>query len=186
MTNDAFYSLTDIDPMNEYFNDDMFDIAFENTKRIMPTTLILIPLMPMPEEIFALILSAAFDNPFTNIDDIPDELFVDESMMIIGNTKNWHGATAMVDNELLDAICERFNDDVIITPSSTEEILITKASIYANSNDNDYLSAPMFVNPRIDQTERLSNNVYKYSKGNGLTTISNNKDNVENKAYLNN
>lgn len=90
----------------------------------------------------------------------------DEKMYVLGNESKLNGAAYILDNELMNSLCERF-EDFYILPSSIHECLIVPKA--GNVSLDDLRVMVQEVNDtQVEPNERLSYNIYTYSVENGL------------------
>lgn len=111
----------------------------------------------------------------------PEELEMDDApeMYVITNDSKMYGATAMLNNEILAKAMEEMGaDDVIVLPSSIHEIIVVPGYM-----DSDYMrNMVREVNrTQVQEQERLSDNVYRYDKENGLKLI---RSKEQDKEYI--
>lgn len=87
-----------------------------------------------------------------------------EDMYVLTNTDNKYGASAMCNVELLETLAEKLGNNLVVIPSSTEEVLVIK---YTDSVDLDELRE-LIISVNGDQVtpeEQLSDHAYIYLKG---------------------
>lgn len=97
------------------------------------------------------------------------EMYDAPEMYVITNDSKMYGATAMLNIEILAKAMEKMGtSDVIILPSSIHEIIVVPGYM-----DSDYMrNMVREVNrTQVQERERLSDNVYRYDKENGLKLI---------------
>ena len=131
---------------------ELFDIASENTRNILPTKI-----QSMSEMMRSLMM-----------DDVPEELINDmipenDLMWILSNEYGMNGAVNMLYDDNLHEISERVGDDLFILPSSVHEVICVPAS---SADDLKYLADMVHeINMNVvSQEDRLSNQVYHYDK----------------------
>lgn len=90
-------------------------------------------------------------------------------MYVITNESKMYGATAMLNDEILAKAMEKMGtSDVIILPSSIHEIIL----VTGDMNPDEMRNMVREVNStQVQEQERLSENVYRYDKENGLKVI---------------
>ena len=109
-----------------------------------------------------------------NMSDI-DPIMGESPFLIISNEKGVNGAVNIVFPEVLDAVCDRFKEDeLFIIPSSIHECLAFPASMIEDSAfliDMVRSANAAEVSPE----ERLSSNIYTYTKGGQIKGIATDK-----------
>ncbi|HCJ37842.1 MAG TPA: hypothetical protein DHV37_05895 [Erysipelotrichaceae bacterium] len=85
----------------------------------------------------------------------------EDTIYVMSTMDYYHGASAMCCTRLLDDLAEQFDDDLLILPSSIHEVIATKFSQF----DPCMYGMVKEVNEsQVAPEERLSDNVYKYSR----------------------
>lgn len=128
----------------------LFELAYKNTKRIMPVFV-------------------------KNIDDIipvPDSEVDDNlSMWVISNEAGINGAASMIYDDVLYNLADNLESDLYILPSSINEVIAVKASSYMTEL-HDLEALVKDVNDAcVDPEERLSDHVYYYNKDSRELTL---------------
>lgn len=86
---------------------------------------------------------------------------MDNELWVLTNKRGVNGATVMT-SEVLSGLAEKLNDDLYILPSSIHEVLAIKAG---NKDVDELRQMVSEVNDtQVSKEERLSYNVYKYSR----------------------
>ncbi len=133
----------------------MFKLAEENTRRIMPPTV-----RSMDEVMREIFTSEGM--PLEFVEMMESEMPKDRTMWVISNERGINGAVSMVYEDKLHELAESMETDLYILPSSTHEVIAVSTSM----GDPNEL-AHMVVEVNMDQValdERLSNQVYHYDK----------------------
>ncbi len=146
----------DIMKSKGYDEAQLYDIAYENTEKLLPSTVI-----PMREVIRQMM------NP-----DLPEDLVEgmlggpeNEQMIVISNASKSNGASAMLYDSVLEKASELLGGDCYIMPSSIHELIAVPAEM-----DPEELSKMVCdVNEtQVSPMDRLSNSVYRYNKENKM------------------
>lgn len=74
-----------------------------------------------------------------------------------------NGATVLLDNEVFDELANYVDDDLVIIPSSIYEVLAVEASMIPDREELSAFIKSVNIN-EVDENERLSNQVYMYSR----------------------
>ena len=92
---------------------------------------------------------------------------VDEKMFVLSNAQKMHGASALLDKDMMEKVASRVGNDFFILPSSVHEVLIIPADA---GMDVEELEAMVHeVNTtQVDLPDRLSEHVFKYSADAGI------------------
>ena len=92
---------------------------------------------------------------------------MESPLFVLTNEAKLFGAVCMLLPEVMDQIVDEKGDDLYILPSSIHEILILKTS---ELNDPPRLQHMVqdINEMQVPMEQRLSNHVYRYSKGTGL------------------
>lgn len=90
-------------------------------------------------------------------------------MYVVTNESKMYGATAMLNDEILAKAMEEMGvSDVIVLPSSLHEIILVPGDM----NPDEMREMVQEINrTQVPENERLSDNVYRYDKENGLKII---------------
>lgn len=90
-------------------------------------------------------------------------------MYVVTNESKMYGATAMLNDEILAKAMEEMGvSDVIVLPSSLHEIILVPGDM----NPDEMRNMVREVNStQVQEQEKLSDNVYRYDKENGLKLI---------------
>ena len=119
----------------------LHEIALDNLPRLLPSTF-----RPMSEALGA---------------SVPIN---DEALFVLSNTKSFFGASALLDQDMMWSIVNRFPEGFYILPSSIYEVLIVPAT-----RDIALENMVRSVNAStVAPEERLSDSVYIYSVKDGL------------------
>lgn len=124
--------------------------AWDNMKKIFP------PIVRSMSEILMEMTEEENDKMVT--------VDMGESILyVLTNTDKYYGASYMFDEELMSNIAERFEDDLVILPSSIHEILFLPRQNAINIGE--LISIVMEVNySQVQPEEVLSNSVYVYDR----------------------
>ncbi len=90
-------------------------------------------------------------------------------MWAITNSEIIDGAAAILNNDVLDEAYEEIGGDLVIIPSSIHEMLIVPVSVAENTPMGVDLMVQMVNSNCLTPDMFLSNDVYGYSKGKGLS-----------------
>ena len=133
--------------------DELFFYASNNTKELAPPTV-----KPMSIIIEELMTDETI--PFDLQDAIEHGVELEEPMVVITNEMRHFGASAMLDNRILDAVTQLFQSPVYILPSSIHETI----AIPTKDTSPEMLADMVHeINEtQVDVSERLSNQVYHY------------------------
>lgn len=90
----------------------------------------------------------------------------EEQMYVLTNSAKTHGASALLDTEMMEEICQKLGDFFIL-PSSIHELLVVPKR---SGMDVEELEAMVreVNSTQVQLEERLSNHVYTYSSEEGL------------------
>ena len=130
----------------------LFQLAMENTKRIFPVCIKTIT------EVLSEMMGL-WEMPMED----------DEKMWVISNTQGINGAAVLLYEDGIHELAERLDSDLFILPSSIHEV-IAIPSRFASPNE----LAKMVLDVNVNQValgERLSNQVYHYSKERKTLTL---------------
>lgn len=116
------------------------------------------------------LFDTALKNDNYEVRDVSEILFgvsgddSDVHMYVVTNSKLWQGAGCICNPQVLDRVAEVVGGDLVILPSSVNEVLAVK-----DTGNNDYYDELREIVNLVNSTEVtgndfLSNNVYKYSK----------------------
>ena len=101
--------------------------------------------------------------------DIDDVNYLEAPMYVLSNKNKLNGAVAMLYNEYLDKLCDKFaSDNVYIIPSSIHEVIVVNAKGINPSDINNMIAE--VNNTTVKPDEILSYKLYEYKKG-GLLQI---------------
>ena len=136
---------------------DLFQLAVENTKRLLP---------PRLESMLDVLMGAV---PKEVVDMTLAELDVDEirdtpemAMYVLSNSVGVNGAVSMLYEENLHKLAQKLGSDLYILPSSVHESILVSTKM-----GDPYALAQMVQDINMSQVElsdRLSNNIYHYDK----------------------
>lgn len=140
--------------------EELFSLAKENTKNILPYTVEtmsemfqrMLKNMDVPEKILSAVISDLEKA------DVPP-------MIVISNNKNNYGSNAILETELLSKVANDYDSNLVILPSSLHEVI----AIATNETDPEIIMDYADMVRDINQTEislkdRLSNQVYLFDK----------------------
>lgn len=141
----------------------LFDLASENTNRIYPAKAV-----SMEEQIREILQRQGMDNE--TIDVLVDARMLRESpLWVVKNDAPVGGAAIIANTDVFDELSQKIGDDLYIIPSSVHEVLVMPAG------QNDALKlADMVLDINRTETllvDRLSNQIYKYDKENKEITM---------------
>lgn len=157
-TSDGIASVIITDNLVEQMDmteENLYQLAVENTKRIFPPTL-----KSMNEIIKNMFIEDGMPEEVANL--MISELPSNREMFVMSNNKGINGATAVLYENLLHQLAEDLGTDLYILPSSIHEC------IAVSTNMGDPNSLAQMVNEvnmgQVLLSERLSNQVYYYDK----------------------
>lgn len=147
---------------------ELFELAKENTKRIMNVTV---------KSLFDVILNA----PYDIIDDIEEiKMDIPEEnpfmMWVITNNKNINGAISMVYEDVLYELAEKLKSDLYIIPSSIHEVIAIPTGSMEPYSIAEMVAMINMSEVRLE--ERLSNQVYYYDKELRKISLATNTQNI--------
>lgn len=147
----------------ELKEEELFQLASENTRRIFPPII-----KSMYEMIKEIIMEEGMPEEMLELmsGEMPSQS--EQKMWVISNEQKIHGAASMLYEDKLHTLAMKLEDDLFIMPSSVHEVI----AVAAGTGDLEYL-AEMVTEINLDQValdERLSNQVYRYDKD--LRTLS--------------
>lgn len=147
----------------ELTEQNLFDLASENTNRIYPAKAV-----SMEEQIREILQRQGMDNE--TIDVLVDARMLRESpLWVVKNDAPVGGAAIIANTDVFDELSQKIGDDLYIIPSSVHEVLVMPAG------QNDALKlADMVLDINRTETllaDRLSNQIYKYDKENKEITM---------------
>ena len=137
--------------------DALYDIALNNMPRLLPSTF-----EPMSAVIGGLIedLEEGFPAEMAPLDDF---------MYILTNEQKLHGAAALLDEQMMKSVLDRFGEGFYILPSSVHEVIIIKAD--ETTDVNTLTMMVQEVNEtQVAPADRLSDHAYRYSAEEGLVS----------------
>ena len=94
----------------------------------------------------------------------------DEKVFVLSKRDKVYGASMLLDKQMMKKVIDQIGENFLILPSSIHECLIVVPS-YGMEPD-DYKDMVCSVNATsVEEEERLSNNVYRYSLEEGLKLV---------------
>lgn len=135
--------------------DQMFKLAVENTKRLLPPTV-----RSMNEVIRDMFIKDGM--PLDMVEMMIGEMPPNQQMYVISNEQGVNGAVSMLYEDGLHDLATQLETDLYILPSSVHEVI----AVSVDMGDPETL-AQMVNEINMDQVsldERLSNQVYHYDK----------------------
>ena len=152
--------ITDTMIDGKFTEEELFQYAQENTKRILPTQ------MCSMEEMIREMFGQSGEESI--VDEMIEDFDPQNAMWVVSNKGKMYGATAILQEEVLQKLSQKFQGDLYILPSSLHETIVVSAE-----GKDPYELAEMVAEINMSQVEledRLSNQVYHYDKD--LRTIS--------------
>lgn len=130
--------------------EELYKAAVENTRRILPPTV-----KSMKECVFEM---------HTAIGECPEQadFIMMPDMWIISNNRHINGATSMLYEDVLYELSNTLGSDLYILPSSKHEVIVIKA-IECDPLELAQMVAQINME-QVELTDRLSNQVYYYSR----------------------
>lgn len=147
----------------EISRDELFEIAKQNTLRLLP------PKCRSIEDVLSELLSKA-DNDKTDISgSLSSRNYSDAFMYVLSNTQGLYGASSMLCSEILDSLAKKANSNLYILPSSIHEVIAVPEA--AESLAHLYESVQTINSAHVPPEEKLSDSVYLYDRHTKAITI---------------
>ena len=144
--------------MNGITEDELFKRAEENASRMMPLQLSV--LLNNGKDIMKL----------DSVDDISDE----PHLLVLSNEKRVHGAIAILDEDVMRQIADKYQKDLVIYPSSIHECLV--CPVMKDMTMDGLNGLVIWVNEtKVSSEERLANHVYLYVRETGEIIVPDNE-----------
>ena len=88
------------------------------------------------------------------------------TVLVLTNKRGVHGASSILDKDLMTAICEKLGGDVMVLPSSIHEVMITPRD---DESAMGYAEMIRKINAAVvGEDDKLSDELYIYSPESGL------------------
>lgn len=149
---------------------DLFQLAVENTKRLLPPRLesMLDVLMgSVPKEVVDMTLAEI------DVDEIRDT--PEMAMYVLSNSVGVNGAVSMLYEDNLHKLAQKLGSDLYILPSSVHESILVSTKM---GDPNALAQMVQDINmSQVELSDRLSNNVYHYDKDLRKVTLATNTPN---------
>lgn len=139
----------------------LFALAYENECRLLPPIV-----TPLDDIIRRMMLE---DGTPEFIVDIMMEKLPDNPMTVLSNKEGYYGAVAMLYDDVLENLAQRTDSDLYILPSSIHECIAIPVSLGELESLEEMVHEVNFC--EVAASERLSNEVYRYSRATGKVTI---------------
>lgn len=95
----------------------------------------------------------------TEIDEIKND---SELMYVVTNERATYGATAIANKEVMNTICQKIGErEFFVIPSSISEVIVVPSSIV--DDPADLQKCCIDVNKTLNESDVLSNNIYRYN-----------------------
>lgn len=135
--------------------EELLNLAINNTRELFPVS------FRSMSEILSEIMGFDIAEECSEMDN--------PKMHVLGNTKGINGAISIVYNDVLEDISKKIGESFYIIPSSIHECIVLPINDQLK-NDGDRLSEMISeVNStQVDESERLSNNLYMFIPGKGI------------------
>lgn len=104
--------------------------------------------------------------PYPEIEKVQDE----NGMFVLTNSQEYYGASYLCCPDVLKLVSEEMDGDFLILPSSVNEIIILKESLTADISELQEL-VKLVNQTTVEETEYLSDNVYRYDSQNQTLSI---------------
>jgi hypothetical protein len=127
----------------ELDTDELFELAKQNTKRLLP------PKVAKLSDMLNKLIPEEFHSGFNAM-----------PVYILTNEAAVEGAASIVYTDILEQLRQQFNDNLILIPSSINEWLVLPRSFAPNGNISDMVHEVNLT--AVAENERLSDNVYLY------------------------
>ena len=88
-------------------------------------------------------------------------------MYVLSNESKVHGASIILDNEMMERVIDRVGEDFYILPSSIHELLVVPANSHMKIEELKNMVYEVNTT-QVAMEERLSNNVYRYNLIKGI------------------
>lgn len=138
--------------LSEY---ELYDLAIKNTKKLFPTVV-----RSMTEILGILEENITNDKKMAKSDLVV--MPADREIYVLSNNAGWHGATCILYEDVLEALACKLDSDLIILPSSIDEILAVSAKTYSPEQLISLVPGVNFT--KVALNRRLSNQIYRYSR----------------------
>lgn len=149
----------------EEFNkteEELYEMAYNNMKQNYPITL-----DTLGSQAFSSLISLFTDEDgnISNLDFENIELDSDD-LYVLSNSRYLYGATAILFDNVLETIANKFDSDLYIIPSSIHELIIaSKDYIDSQGNIDYFIDMISEVNAMsVNVKDRLSNQLYWYDR----------------------
>lgn len=147
----------------EISEDELFDLALENTKRLFPYEF-----KSMDDVVVKVMKSEGKYSQ--EVDEQLAKIPSYRKLYVISNAQAFCGATALLYPEVLEDAANRLDSDIYILPVSINEVMIIEASP-KNKIARLLEMIKMSNNSSDDISDILSDNLYKYSRDSKKVTI---------------
>lgn len=109
-----------------------------------------------------------FMDPFEGMDDKTKELCKKLPLYTIVTRGGHYGAAGILCKELMDSLCKMFGENVLIVPSSSDEVIVMPESM----GDADLAALIPQINlTQVEDDKVLADHPYCYSINNGLCSL---------------
>lgn len=133
----------------------MFKLAVENTKRILPPCV-----KSMNDVICEIFMKDGMPREIAEM--VIGEISQDQMMWVITNDRGINGAVSMLYEENLHTLAGKLESDLYILPSSVHEVIAVSASMGEPEQLAEMVAEINMA--QVSLEERLSNQVYHYDK----------------------
>ena len=145
--------------MDNISEEELFDLAYKNTKRLLPPTV-----LPIEKSMNKLFKEQDFSDKEIEmmigyLESIPE----DKKMYIISNSSNINGATSIIYlKDTLGEIADRIDSDLYVIPSSVHEVIVVSDKHFSELNLKEIVKEVNIT--EVADTEILSDSVYFYDR----------------------
>lgn len=145
----SFLVTNEIMKAEEFVEEELFEASMKNNQKYFPSK---------AERIEKMLLRLVGDveMPYGDLEQVPEE----RRLYVITNDYGFFGANAILNNDFIREVAEKFGTDCYILPSSINEVMI----LSANCNSAEVLMSEVKEINRnsVEPGERLSDNVYLF------------------------
>ena len=140
-----------------FTEEQLFDFASENTRRILP---------PVVKNMDQMIFEELGCPEDFELPEFPPE----EQMWVLTNSHKMLGAASLIYEEQLHFLAQKLDSDLYILPSSLHEVILLSTKMTENPSELAEMVAEV-NEEQVDLEDQLSNNVYHYDKAFRKTSL---------------
>ena len=140
--------------------DELYELALTNMDKLEPSTF-----RTMNEVLADIMIPKIMEDSGVDRETaeqmVSDMMPPEDKMFVLSNEQKLNGASALLDDKMMDQVAEKIGGDFYILPSSVHEVLIVPAD--AGMELRDFEAMVQEVNEtQVAPQDRLSNHVYQY------------------------